>query len=233
MKKLCLTGLLLFVLGCAASGYADQVTPAPEAAPISGDASYRLQSGDEIEIKVFELPELADRLHIRPDGKISVLLLDDVKAAGLTPAELDEVLTAGYAKYYVNPRVTVIVRGFSGQRVYVGGEVNEPGMFELAGELSALRAVLEAGGFRHTAKRSSVILLRKGDGGPEIRRLNFDDVLAKRVPDIQLQPFDVVFVPRTFIAKANLFVQQYIRDLLPVTTNANFTYILGQGTFIP
>lgn len=224
MKKLCLWHLLAILFLGSGTGYAGQIDPAPT----SGDSSYRLQSGDEIEIKVFEIPELADRVLIRPDGKVSVLLLDDVQAAGLTPAELDAVLTSGYSKFYLNPRVTIIVRAFSGQRVYVGGEVNEPGMLELSGKLSLLAAVLESGGFRTTAKRSSVILLRKGEGGPQIRRVNLEDMLARGAPDIELQPFDVVFVPRTFIAKANLFVQQYVRDLLPLATNANFTYILGQ-----
>ncbi len=224
--------LFALMLLAAGSSYGSQSTSGAEAASSPEDGSYVLQSGDEIEIKVFEIPELADRVRIRPDGKISVMLLDDVVAAGLTPSELDQVLTTGYTTYYFNPRVTVIVRVFSSERVYVGGEVNQPGMLQLAGGLSALGAVLEAGGFRPTAKRSSVILLRKGDGGPQIQRLNLDDVLEEGAPDIVLQPFDVVYVPRTFIAKANLFVQQYIRDLLPVATNANFTYILGQGVAV-
>jgi protein involved in polysaccharide export with SLBB domain len=228
VKKFCLSPLLAILLLAPAPGYARQIASGPEIASPRGDGSYRLQNGDEIEIKVFEIAELADRVRIRPDGKISLLLLDDVQAAGLTPAELDQVLTTGYSTYYLNPRVTVIVRAFSGQRVYVGGEVNEPGMLELSGELSLLGAVLEAGGFRPSAKRSSVILLRKGESGPQIRRLNLDDMLAKGAPDIELRPFDVVFVPRTFISKANQFVQQYIRDLLPVATQASFTYILGQ-----
>jgi protein involved in polysaccharide export with SLBB domain len=228
VKKLCLLPLAAVLLLDPLSGYAEQIAAAPEVRSSPGDVSYRLQSGDEIEIKVFEIPELADRVRIRPDGKISLLLLDDVQATGLTPAELDQELTKGYSTYYTNPRVTVIVRAFSSQRVYVGGEVNEPGMLQLSGELSLLVAVLEAGGFLPSAKRSSVILLRKGEGGPEVRRLNLDEMLGKGAPDIALQPFDVVFVPKTFISKANQFVQQYIRDLLPVATTANFTYILGQ-----
>ena len=228
MKKLCLLPLLALLLLAISPVYAEQAVQSSGAAAASGDGTYKLESGDEIEIKVFEIPELADRVRVRPDGKISLLLLDDVQAAGLTPAELDQILTKGYSAFYLNPRVTVIVRAFANQRVYVGGEVNQPGMLQLAGELSLLSAVLEAGGFRPSAKRSSVILLRKGEGGPQVRRVNLDEMLAKGSPDIELQPFDVVFVPKTFIARANQFVQQYIRDLLPVATSANFTYILGQ-----
>jgi protein involved in polysaccharide export with SLBB domain len=234
VKKICLSFVLASLVLIAAPGYAGQAAPAPPAPPApespapSTDVVYRLQSGDEIEIKVFEVAELADRVRVRPDGKISVLLLDDVQAAGLTPSDLDDVLTKGYAAYYQNPRVTVIVRGFSNQRVYVGGEVNTPGMLQMSGGMSLVGAVLEAGGFRPTAKRSSVILLRKGENGPQVRRLNIDEMLENGTSDVELQPFDVVFVPKTFIAKANLFVQQYIRDLLPVATTANFTYVLGQ-----
>ena len=146
VKKVYLLTFLAIVILGPASGYAGQVASAPQIASSPGDVTYKLQSGDEIEIKVFEIPELADRVRIRPDGKVSVLLLDDVQAAGLTPAELDQVLTTGYSTYYLNPRVTVIVRAFSSQRVYVGGEVNEPGMLQLSGELSLLGAVWRRAG---------------------------------------------------------------------------------------
>lgn len=217
----------LLVLWVGSSALAGQDPSAPVD---RGD--YVLQIGDEIEIRVFELPELETRAQIRPDGKISMVLLDDMQAAGLTPLQLDAALTNGYSTYYFNPRVTVIVRSFSNQKVFVGGEVSRPGMQPLAGDLSALGAILQAGGFQNTASRSSVILLRKGENGPVVVRLNLDEIIEKGSSDPVLQPFDVVYVPQKFIAKANLFVQQYIRDLLPIATNANFTYILGSNVAV-
>jgi protein involved in polysaccharide export with SLBB domain len=99
---------------------------------------------------------------VRPDGKISLQLLDDVQAAGITPAQLDEILTKKYAQELKKPVLTVIVRSFTGQSVYVGGEVNRPGLINLTAGMSALQAVINAGGFRETAKPEDAIVIRKG-----------------------------------------------------------------------
>jgi len=196
---------------------------------------YILQVGDEIQVRTFQITELDDTVRIRPDGRISLLLIDDIQAAGLTTAELDKVLTDRYAEFYRNPRLTVVVRTFANLKIYVGGEVGQPALLPLNGELTALSAILQAGGFRDSASRSSVILLRRGpDNKPITMKLNLLDVIEEGNVDAPLQPFDVVYVPKKFISKANLFIQQYIRDLLPIATSANFTYILGSsGVVIP
>jgi len=215
---------------CARAAQA-QGEPASEE---TGAALYVLQVGDEIEIKVFGIPELGDTIQIGPDGRISVLLLDSVEAAGLTTTELDEYLTTRYTEFYRDPRVTVVVRNFAQLNVCVGGAVGEPGILPLAGELTALGAVMRAGGFLDSATMSSVILIRKmANDTPLIVRVNLKDAINKGEGDIQLQPSDVVFVPKKFIAQANLFVRQYIRDLLPIATTANFTYILGATAIVP
>lgn len=196
-------------------------------------APYVLQPGDEIEIKVYETAELNAVTRIRPDGQISLVLLDDVTAAGLTPAALDAVLTTAYAKYYRNPRVTVSVRTFANLNVYVGGEVGTPGLLPLSGQMTALQAVVRAGGFRDSAKMDSVILLRKGaDGRAVASRLNLKAAINKGLPDVSLDPFDVVYVPKKFIAKADQFVKEYIRDLLPISTYVNFSYVLPNAAVI-
>ena len=213
-----------------------QVAPAAsESQALKPASPYVLQVGDEIQVRAFQIPELEDTVRIRPDGRISVLLLDDVQAAGLTTAELDEVLTARYAEFYRNPRLTIVVRTFANLKIYVGGEVGQPALLPLNGELTALGAILQAGGFKDSASRSSVILLRRGpDNKPITTKLNLLDVIEEGNLDAPLQPFDVVYVPKKFISKANLFIQQYIRDLLPIATSANFTYILGsQSVVIP
>ena len=203
-------------------------SPASESQALKPPSPYVLQVADEIQVRVFQIPELEDTVRIRPDGKVSLLLIDDVQAAGLTTAELDKVLTARYAEFYVNPRLTVVVRNFANLKVYVGGEVGQPALLPLNGELTALSAILQAGGFKDTASRSSVILLRRGpDNKPITMKLNLLDVIEEGNVDAPLQPFDVVYVPRKFVSKANLFIQQYIRDLIPIATSANFTYILG------
>ena len=113
---------------------------------------YIIQAGDQLDIKFFYNPELNETVTVRPDEKISLQLLDDVRAAGLTPTQLDETLTLRYAPVLKEPAVTVIVRSFTGQRVYVDGEVNSPGLFNLTAGMTALQAVINAGGLRETAK---------------------------------------------------------------------------------
>jgi len=195
---------------------------------------YVLQRGDDLEIRVYNIPELSAETKIRPDGKISLLLLNDVTAAGMTALQLGHVLSDAYSKDYRNPRVTVIVRNFISQNVYVGGEVAMPGIVPIPGKLTLASAVFRAGGFKETAQLSNVILLRDSgeNGRPLVNKFNIKNVIAGRAEDVKLQPYDVVFVPRTKIARIDLFVKQYMRDVLPISTDVGFSYLLG-GQFIP
>lgn len=179
-------------------------------------AEYRIQAGDQLDIKFFFNPELNETVFVRPDGKISLQLIDDVQAGGLTPTELDEKLSQMYAQELKEPEVTVIVRSFTGQRVYVGGEVTTPGLVNLTSGMTALQAVIGAGGFRETAKPDGVIVIRKGDDNrPVPIRVDLKTAIDgdANEGDIPLRSYDVVYVPKTWIAKANKFVTQYIEQL--------------------
>ncbi len=207
-----------------------QTTPTAPTVPEPAPARppYVLQRGDEVTIKVFNNPDLLDTVTVRPDGKITVLLLDDVDAAGLTAADLDAALTAGYSKFFREPQVSVIVRSFSNLRVYVGGEVGQPGPVSLRGDVTALEAILQVGGFRSSARMDSVILLRNdGKDRPLAQKINFKELLSKGGPDISLQPFDVLYVPVSRIAKVDRFMDQYVKQLLPISLTGGFTYLLG------
>ena len=178
---------------------------------------YLIQPGDQLDIKFFYNPELNETVSVRPDGKISLQLLDDVQAAGLSPSQLDDFLTLEYGKELKKPVVTVIVRSFTGQRVYVGGEVNKQGLINLTGGMTPLQAIFDAGGFKETAKLEGTIIIRKG---PDNRPIPMPMDLKKALyggtdgAGFQLQPYDIVYVPKTFIAEANKFVNQYIERLL-------------------
>lgn len=200
--------------------------------PAAVKPAYVLQRGDEITIKVFEQPELQENVVIRPDGRISVVLLDDVEASGSTVAELDARLTAGYAKFFNAPQVSVIVRTFVNQRIFVGGEVGQPGAIPIVGDMRALEAVLHAGGFRPSARLDSVILLRNdGNDRALVQKLNFKEILAKG-GDVPLQPFDVIYVPLSRIAKVDKFIDQYVRQLLPISLQGGFLYVLRDALTI-
>ena len=117
------TLLLLAMISCATSQPA--VTPAEvqmKSEP-QKPAPYVIHAGDQLDIKFFYNPELNESVVVRPDGKISLQLIDEIQAAGLQPAELDQKLTDLYSRELKKPVLTVIVRSFTGQRVYVGGEV--------------------------------------------------------------------------------------------------------------
>ncbi len=192
----------------------------------SGD--YVLQCGDVIEIKFFYNPELNERVIVRPDGKISLQLIDEVVAAGLTPSELDRVLTRKFSDRLLTPDVTVIVKEFAGMKVYVGGEVNTPGMIPISGRLTTLQAILQAGGFKKTAELGSVVVLHhRGDRKPVFLTVNLKADLATLTlrNDILLSPYDIVFVPQSTIAKMDQFVAQYIEQLIPISKNIGFSWI--------
>ena len=183
----------------------------------SKPAPYFIQPGDQLDIKFFYNPELNETVTVRPDGKISLQLLDEVQAAGLKPSQLDKVLTERYAYELKKPVIAVIVKSFRGQRIYVGGEVNRQGLIMLAGNMTPLQAVLNSGGFKETASPESAIIIRKGSGNEPVPiAMNLDDAMQGKTgsADFLLQPDDIVYVPKSAIAKANKFVNQYIENLL-------------------
>jgi polysaccharide export outer membrane protein len=221
-----LLGLVVFSCAFLRAAAGQQPLPAPEA-----DASsrpYVLQRGDTLEIRVFNLTELDQTVTIAPDGRVSVLLLDAVDAAGLTTAKLDEMITARYTNFYRDQQVTVNVGNYANQKIYVTGEVQQPGLLPLVGELSAGRAVIQAGGLRNTAKSSNVFLVRKSpDGTAVATRVDLDAVFKGTAQDVPLMAFDVVYVPKSKIASVNQFMDQYVRQLVPITLTAGFSYLLN------
>ncbi|AJE04816.1 sugar transporter [Geobacter pickeringii] len=185
--------------------------------PARGD--YRIQAGDQLDIKFFYNPELNEQMTVRPDGKISLQLIHDTPAAGLTPAELMGRLAELYRKELKNPEVVVIVRSFSDQRVYVDGELNKPGVFPLVGSMTAMQAISQAGGLKETAGSAEVLVIRRGaDNRPAIMTLNIDRVLdgTELSQDIVLHPYDIVYVPKSTIANVNQWVDQYLRRNIPL-----------------
>jgi protein involved in polysaccharide export with SLBB domain len=196
------------------------------------DGYYVLQKGDEIDIKVFQQSQLDETVRVRPDGRISAMLLDDLLVAGLTTRELREQLTANYAKLFREPQVSVIVKEFANLKIYVGGEVGQPGALPLVGDMTALAAVLQAGGMKPTAKPEGAVLLRNEGGKPVATRIDLEQIVKHGAADVPLQPFDVVYVPRSKIATVDRAVDQYVRQLIPLTLTAGFSYILGNNVVV-
>jgi protein involved in polysaccharide export with SLBB domain len=211
------TGIVAAISGC---GHSNSTTPPIAAAAPAGRpplvAPYLIQPGDALDIKFFYNPELNETVTVRPDGFISLQLVNEVKAAGLQPSQLNETLTQLYARELKKPVIAVIVKTFAGQRVYVGGEVGQQGLITMPAGLTALQAVMQAGGFKNTAQPSETLVIRKGpDSRPIPVRVDLNTMLSGSTAgqDFRLQPDDIVYVPKSSIAQANLFVKQYVEEL--------------------
>ncbi len=191
-------------------------------------APYRLQIGDSVAVKFQHMASMNDEVTVRPDGMISLMPVDDVPAAGLTPAELDKILTERYAKIINQPDLTVIVRKFATQRAFIGGEVRQPGVIPLEASFSVLNGIMAAGGPMPTAAMDQVLLIRRGEGNRcYVIKLNLKSTMDKGVDDALLCAFDVVYVPRTIISNIDLFVEQYINQVVPRGLGFQFLYNLN------
>jgi protein involved in polysaccharide export with SLBB domain len=211
--------LFLSFAGCAQK--TPVVAPPLELEPLPAFESpaYRLQPRDLVAIKFWSNPELNEEQRIRPDGNLSLPFLDEVPAAGLTPAELDKVLTARYSSELNRPDLTVIVREAALPQIFVGGEVGVQGVVPLTEGLTLFRAIQRAGGFKLTARRQDVMVVRlQADGKPVARKVDLLPILSGRDPSLDplLAPNDIVFVPRTKVESARIFIQQYINEMIPL-----------------
>ena len=161
------------------------------------DPGYRIGPQDVLKIDVWREDQLTRTVPVRPDGKITLPLLNDVQAAGMTPMQLAEVIGDKLKKYVNNPQVTVSVTEINSRRVFVAGEVTRPGAFPLLPNMTVLQALTSAGGFTQFARIKGVYVLRM-EGGQQVKHaFNYKDVVTGRKAEgnIQLQPGDTIIVP--------------------------------------
>ena len=188
------------------------------------EPAYRLFPGDELDIAVPTAPELSKTVIVQPDGRVSLPLVGSVMVADRTTLEAQDALDAAYASQLRRPEVYVTVKTAGPLRVFVGGEVDKPGVYDMPGDINSLQAVIQAGGFKTTAKRDQVVIIRRGsDGRAMMRTVNLKQGIALpgQTDLVPLRRFDIVYVPRTGLASAGVFMQQ-IKDLIP--GNVGFDY---------
>lgn len=210
--------------GCAATTGPRDFAPPVARTP---DSEYVLQPGDTILVKFYYHPDHDQEVLIRTDGKIPMPLVGDVQAAGRTSARLADELARRYSENLRDPKVSVTVRSMNQKGIYVGGEVNRPGMVPYRQGLSVLQAILEAGGPKDTARVDQVVLLQKLDeNNYRASKVNVARMLEQgdSSADVALGPSDVLFVPKTGIAKLNTFVEQYVIRVLPLRPGLGFSY---------
>jgi polysaccharide biosynthesis/export protein len=180
---------------------------------------YIIEVGDVLDFKFMynaELNELA--VPVRPDGRISLQLAQDIPAAGTTPTQLRTTLNEKYAAELKKPEIAIIVRSFGGQKIFVDGEVNYAGPVDFKGRMTLFQAIAQARGLRETARLSNIIVIRKDfEGKPMAANLDIRKVIngTDLSQDIALMPYDIVYVPKSQIANWLKFVDEYINRAVP------------------
>jgi polysaccharide export outer membrane protein len=190
------------------------------------EPGYRMYPGDVLDVTVPSAVELNRTVTVQPDGRITLPMIPAAMAADRSVPELNAALTQLYASQLRRPEVEVSVKTATPLKVFVGGEVDKPGVYDMPGDINALQAVVMAGGFKTSGKRRQVVIIRRGpDGRPMMRTADLRSAIYNpgRSDAVPLRRFDVIYVPRTAIAEVDLFVQEYLRDTLPIT----FSYAIN------
>ena len=202
MKTLLTSCSLFFLLSPAAAGAAQ--TPAQPVGPSSAvagttngaaktpvSADYKLVPGDKLRVEVYRDAQLSQSVQVRPDGKITLPLANDVVAAGRTPTELRDAIVASLKPYMANPTVTVMVVETVPPIIYVMGEVNASGPQALVGKVDVLQALATAKGLTDFANKKNITIRR----GSQLLKFNYSDAVKGKSQPVYLQPGDTIIVP--------------------------------------
>ncbi|MEE2525106.1 polysaccharide biosynthesis/export family protein [Hyphobacterium sp. HN65] len=195
------------------------------------DPAFRLFPGDTIDVTVHTASELNRTATVGPDGRVNLPLAGRVMVAGRTDAEAASAIADSYTTMLRNPIVEVTATEFGAQNIIVGGQVNSPGMYAMPSRIGALEAVILAGGFRDTAARGDVVVLRRSPSGDGLmmRTVNLHRALRGdgEADGFVLQRHDIVFVPRSTVAEVTLFIEQYVYGILPL--DQAFSYAIANA----
>lgn len=225
-RSLMLPALLTLAVGCAATAGAQAPMQAPVPAPVqepvqapvqapaqgpvqvpttpsqteegvTPPAGYTIGPDDVLGIVFWELPNHGGDVIVRPDGKITLPLLNDVQAAGLTPEQLRASIVTGSAKFVRDPTVSVVVKQINSRRVYVTGRVAKPGTYSLTTPVTVLQLLALAGGVSDYAKKDRIVVMRTEEGRTMSHKFNYSDVIQGKnlEQNIQIKPGDTVIIP--------------------------------------
>ena len=189
----------LIVSGVVANAGEEQKTQTTKSQPAAAttDATYVIGPEDVLNIDVWKEKEISSTVPVRPDGKISLPLLNDVQAAGLTPMQLQNNIREGLKKFIADPQVTIIVTQINSRKIFVLGEIARPGTFAMLPHMTVLQAISSAGGFSQFAKESGVYVLRTENGRQITLPFNYKEVVKGKRPEqnIELKPGDTIVGP--------------------------------------
>lgn len=189
------------------------------------EPQYLFYPSDKLEIQIGSAPELNRAVTVAQDGRIALPLIGQVMAAFKSAPELALEITELYRPHVRRPEAQVFAVETGNTRVLVGGEVRAPGWVEAPGDFDALSAVLAAGGFTNGAKSKKVVLIRRGPDGIAMQKIIDLKSLIKGQGGtfVALRRYDIIYVPRTSVAEAGVWVEQHINNLIP---SGIMTYLL-------
>ncbi len=170
---------------------------APEAGAEATPGDYVIGPGDVLAIVVWRQPDMSAEVVVRPDGRISLPLLNDIDVAGLTPEQLRTKLTTEAKRLVQDPNVAVVVKQINSRRVYITGQVAKPGPYPLTTSMNVLQLISSAGGLLEYADEKNIVIMRPDDGRTQTFTFNYKDVLNRKnlKQNIDLKPGDTVIVP--------------------------------------
>lgn len=237
--------VFVFFLGCAAT-HPDQppqqevlrfAYQAPAATEQSMVPEYQIGYNDVLEVKFFNHPEFNETVRVRPDGRITLQKVGDLFVVGKTPAQVQDTVLSVYRKILKNPEITVFVREFGGINFYVLGSVKVPGSHKYEKNMTVLQAIATAGGFDRGAHINNIFLIRKQkDGYFYVHRLNLamKDMQKIMAENIYIEPYDLIYVPKTTFASTMDFLKQLWEGVLPpLDLYLRTIYLYRHGSYIP
>ena len=192
---------------------------------------YLLGPGDKLHVQFLLTPELSEDTTIGPDGTIGLRSAGRVRAEGQTTAQLEAAIAGSTRQLLRSPVVSVSVADAVSALVYVGGSVTKPGAYPITGRRGVLEAISLANGLLPEAREDEVVLIRRNpQNRPMLRTVNVQDFVSTAATpgDVPLYAGDIIFVPRTRVAEAGLWVDQYINKLIPFSRN--FGYSINKNT---
>jgi polysaccharide biosynthesis/export protein len=171
--------------------------PPPAPAGVSLPAGYVIGPEDVLTVHFWRDKDMSADVAVRPDGMISLLLVNDIRAAGLTPEELRDEVTKAASKYIDDPTVTVVVKEINSRKVFITGMVGKPGDYPLTGPTTVMQLLSRAGGVHEFAKKKDIMIIRRENGRDVALKFNYEDVRRGRnlQQNIELKPGDTIIVP--------------------------------------
>jgi len=177
------------------AGSASGAEGAAAEAGVNPPADFVIGPDDVLSIIFWRDKDMSMQVTVRPDGRVSLPLLNDVQAAGLTPADLRAHLVAESKRFIENPNVTVVVQQINSRKVFITGQVVKPGPYPLTAPTTVLQLISMAGGLKDFADRKNIVIVRHENAGTSSIRFNYKEIARNLRQDIELKPGDTVVVP--------------------------------------